>query len=151
MTEVRFYHLRHKKLEDALPTILEKALERGMRIIVMSGDEKQLKNLNSHLWTYQDHSFLPHGMANDGSVSLQPIYLTCEDENPNKADLLISVYSATSEKMADYELCCEVFDGLDQDEVQAARQKWKRYKEAGYKLIYYQQSAEGRWEQKATA
>ena len=39
MTEVRFYHLQRKTLEQALPQLLEKTLERGWRAVVMAGSE----------------------------------------------------------------------------------------------------------------
>ena len=83
MTEVRFYHLQRKTLEDALPQILEKTLERGWRAIVMAGSEERVEALTQHLWTYKEFSFLPHGSARDGDAEHQPIWLTAEDENPN--------------------------------------------------------------------
>ena len=45
MTEVRFYHLQRKTLEDALPQILEKTLERGWRAVVMAGSEERVEAL----------------------------------------------------------------------------------------------------------
>ena len=34
MTEVLFYHLTERKLEDALPPLLDKSVERGWRVAV---------------------------------------------------------------------------------------------------------------------
>jgi DNA polymerase-3 subunit chi len=34
MTEVLFYHLTESKLEDALPPLLDKSVERGWRVAV---------------------------------------------------------------------------------------------------------------------
>jgi DNA polymerase-3 subunit chi len=45
-------------------------------------------------------------------------------------------------------MCCEIFDGRDEDAVTAARSRWKSYKDAGHTLAYYQQNDMGRWEQK---
>jgi DNA polymerase-3 subunit chi len=53
-----------------------------------------------------------------------------------------------SEKVSEYQLCVELFDGNDEAAVVAARERWKTYKDAGHALTYWQQSAAGRWEQK---
>ena len=36
MTEVLFYHLQNMSLESVLPSLLEKSLERGWRVVVQS-------------------------------------------------------------------------------------------------------------------
>ncbi len=52
MTDIRFYHLQQKKLEQALPEILSKALERGMRAVVKAGSKESVEALDAALWTY---------------------------------------------------------------------------------------------------
>lgn len=149
MTEVRFYHLQRKTLEQALPELLEKVLERGWRAVVMAGSEERVEALNGHLWTYGDRSFLPHGSARDGYPQEQPIWLTVADENPNGADVLVLTDGASAGSLASYALCCELFDGRDAAAVAAARQRWTAYKAAGHKLTYWQQTERGGWEKKA--
>ena len=61
MTEVLFYHLQNMPLERVLPPLLEKSLERGWRVVVQTASEERADALDSHLWTYRDDSFLPHG------------------------------------------------------------------------------------------
>jgi DNA polymerase-3 subunit chi len=148
MTEVRFYHLQRTALEAALPPMLEKTLERGRRAVVMAGSEERVEHLVDRLWTYSERSFLPHGSARDGHADMQPVWLTTADENPNGAQVLFLTDGTTSEHVADYELCVELFDGNDESAVQAARARWTAYKAAGHQLTYWQQSAAGRWEQK---
>ncbi|MBT5191635.1 MAG: DNA polymerase III subunit chi, partial [Rhodospirillaceae bacterium] len=53
MPEVGFYHLLHWPLERALPKLLEKALERGHRAIVLAGSKERVDDLNTVLWTYE--------------------------------------------------------------------------------------------------
>ena len=60
MTEVLFYHLQDMSLENVLPPLLEKSLERGWRVVVQSTSEERADALDAHLWTYRDDSFLPH-------------------------------------------------------------------------------------------
>jgi DNA polymerase-3 subunit chi len=149
MTEIRFYHLQRTALEAALPPMLEKTLERGQRAVVMAGSDEQVEHLVDRLWTYRDHSFLPHGSVRDGHAEMQPVWLTTADENPNGAQVLFLIDGATSGHVGDYERCAELFDGNNEPAVQAARERWKVYKAAGHQLTYWQQTPAGRWEQKA--
>lgn len=89
--EVFFYSLDGRRIEDVLPTLLEKILSRHWKAIVRSTSESKLNAINKHLWTYKTESFLPHGAAEDGPAECQPVFLTTEDENPNQADVLILV------------------------------------------------------------
>ena len=41
MTEVLFYHLTESTLEDALPSLLERSLERGWRAAVQTASEER--------------------------------------------------------------------------------------------------------------
>ena len=149
MTEVRFYHLLHRSLEDILPPMLEMTLERGWRAVVMAGSRQRVEALNQHLWTYRKDSFLPHAAAAEGEAAYQPVWLTDRDENPNGANVLFLTDGAVSERSADYARVCELFDGNDADAVSAARGHWKRYKDAGHELSYWQQTGRGGWERKA--
>lgn len=148
MTDIRFYHLQRKPLEQALPEILEKVHSRGLKAVVMAGSEDRVENLNTLLWTYEPNSFLPHGTAQNGHAEDQPIWLTAKDENPNSASVLVLADGAASENVGNYDICCEIFDGTDETAVSAARKRWAAYKDAGHTLAYYQQDARGRWEQK---
>jgi DNA polymerase-3 subunit chi len=148
LAEVRFYHLQKQRLEDALPALLEKARERGHRIVVQAGSPERVKALDSLLWTYRPESFLAHGSGPAASAPDQPIWLTANEENPNTADVLILVDGATAE-VAPYTLCCELFDGNDDDAVAAARQRWTQYKAAGHAITYWQQGERGGWEKRA--
>ncbi|WP_300302613.1 DNA polymerase III subunit chi, partial [Ferrovibrio sp.] len=91
MAELLFYHLTRRRLEQVLPELLEKTLQRGWRAVVKGGSEERIQQLNGDLWTYGRGSFLPHGVKADGFPDKQPVYLTTEDERPNNADVLFLV------------------------------------------------------------
>ncbi|HLO75488.1 MAG TPA: DNA polymerase III subunit chi, partial [Magnetospirillum sp.] len=55
----------------------------------------------------------------------------------------------TPADMGAYARCLDLFDGRDDDAVQAARQRWKSWKADGHELVYYQQTERGGWEEKA--
>ena len=149
MSEIRFYHLVTQSLEQALPAILMKALSGGRKAVVKFAHDKDVHHFNDHLWVYNPDSFLPHGGKGDHEER-QPIYLTASNENPNGADMLVLCNAQTvPENVSDFALCCDFLDGGDDEAVDAARARWKAYKEAGHAITYWQQTGSGGWEQKA--
>ena len=148
-TEIGFYHLHHARLEQALPRLLEIILKRGHRIILMAGSNDRVESLNEHLWTYDDRSWLPHGAKSDGYDSAQPLYLTCEEENPNGADVLVCVDGVEPAFVSSFKRVVDMFDGRDDAAVSRARGRWRGFREQGLALTYWQQSENGGWEQKA--
>lgn len=149
MTEILFYHLTETRLEDALPPLLEKSLARGWRVAVQAGGEERRDALDTHLWTYRDDAFLPHGLAGEPHAELQPILLTSDDARVNGATVRFLVDRAEPPDLQDYERVIFIFDGHDQEQIDAARAHWKRLKADGHALTYWQQTAGGRWEKRA--
>jgi DNA polymerase III subunit chi len=144
MTEIRFYHLTRKSLEQALPELLEKTLERGLKAVVMTGSVERAEALTQILWTYNPNRFLPHGNAKDGNAEIQPIWITAEDERPNGADYLFLTDGAVSTRLSAYVRVCNIFDGNDPDALAAARRRWAEDKKDGHRLSYWQQT-DKRW------
>ncbi|MGH6948379.1 MAG: DNA polymerase III subunit chi [Kiloniellales bacterium] len=149
MTEVRFYHLTRTPLEVALPQMLERTLERGQRAVVQAGSPERVEALNNLLWTYNDHSFLPHGSAADGFAAEQPIWLTAEDELPNRANVLFLTDGVRSSLVEKVDLCAVLFDGGNDAAVSDARAYWRTLQGASHALTYWQQDEAGRWKESA--
>jgi DNA polymerase-3 subunit chi len=150
MTEIRFYHMERQGIEQVLPSLLMKALENGHRILVKAPDEPEAERLNEILWTFRPDIFLPHGTKKDGHSDRQPIFLTSTNDNPNNADVLILTGGTESDSIADFKLCCELLDGRDGEQIEQARARWKKYKDEGHTLTYWQQG-EKSWEKKNSA
>ena len=88
MTETLFYHLERRALEDVLPGLVEKSLERGWRAVIRTDSAERSEALDNLLWTYDDQTFLAHAQSGDGEAARQPVLITVEDENPNGAKIL---------------------------------------------------------------
>lgn len=149
MTEVLFYHLTESRLDDALPPLLEKSLERGWQVVVQTGSEERRDALDAHLWTYRDASFLPHGTDAARHAERQPVILTVSSSNPNAATVRFIVDGAQPPDIAAYERVVFMFDGHDQPQVEDARGQWQRLKAEGHTLTYWQQTDDRRWQRKA--
>ena len=83
MAELWFYHLEHTSLDQVLPGLLTKTLERGWRARVEVGSTERAEALSAQLWTYRDDAFLPHGTAADGHAEAQPILLATDGPDHN--------------------------------------------------------------------
>jgi len=148
-TEVLFYHLEHFPLERVLPSLVEKTLERGWRAVIQAGSIERVEALDNHLWTYRDDSFLPHGSVKDIHAARQPVFLTIDESNPNGAHVRFLVDGADIGAFDGYTRMVVMFDGRDEEALARARAQWKRAKEQGCAVTYWQQSRDGRWEKKA--
>ncbi|MGZ9108419.1 MAG: DNA polymerase III subunit chi [Micavibrio sp.] len=148
MTEIRFYHLNTRTLDQALPEIVQKAFAAGHKILVRAVSDSEVERFNALLWTFRPDSFIPHGSKKDGHGDQQPVWLTAGNDNPNNANVLITTGGLAADSFDGFTLACDIFDGRDESNVLAARDRWKTYKEAGHNLTYWQQTEKG-WEQKA--
>lgn len=149
MAEIRFYHLERQSLDQVLPMLLNKALQNGHRIIVKAPDTKEVERINTHLWTYDPNSFLPHGSNKDEKNTDQPVWITDTDENLNNADVLILTQGRNDENLEGFNLVCDMIDGRNEDTVAQARKRWQSYKDAKHHVTYWQQTPEGKWHQKS--
>lgn len=148
VTEISFYHLQRQRLEIALSRLLERVLAADKRAVVLAGSQERVEALNAALWTHDANSFLPHGAARDGSPEAQPVYLTFEEENPAGAGVLIVVDGVTPAYIGGFERCLDLFDGNDTEAVEAARARWRAYKDGGHEVTYWRQSSSGKWQRK---
>lgn len=147
MSEVLFYHLQSRPLQQILPILLERSLVRGWRALLLAGSEARVEEINAQLWTFREDSFLPHGSSQDGNAASQPIYLTAKYENPNRANVLFLVDGADCEHIAEFHRCVDLFDGNDAEALEAARDRYRRAQADGHSVTYWRQNADGNWQQ----
>ncbi len=155
MSEILFYHLEQRPLEQVLPLLLEKTLERGWKAVIETLDEEQEKALSEILWTYKDDSFLAHNIVSSAKNTLdeeQNILITTNQDNVNGANVRFFVNGAIVRANDEYERLVYMFDGHNSDAVQSARNAWKELskKKIASKniLTYWQQNNLGVWQKK---
>jgi DNA polymerase III subunit chi len=150
MTEIVFYHLKGQTLEQVLPSLLQRSLERGWRVAVQGATDERIAALDAHLWTWRDDAFLPHGTWREAGASDQPILLTTNDDNPNGAAVRFLVEGAPMPgDLTIYQRVVLLFDDDDPEAVEHARMRWTDAKAAGLDVTYWQPDENGRWQRKA--
>jgi DNA polymerase III subunit chi len=147
LPEFRFHHLERRRLDAALPELVEAALADGKRVVVQAGSPEEVAALNERLWTYSDESFLPHGAKADGDADMQPVYLTDEADNPNGASVraLLSGADVSAYIETAYEFILILFDSRDPDALAKARAQWTQVRAAGAAQSYWREGDDGGW------
>ena len=150
MTEILFYHLERRSLEDVLPGLLEKSLQRGWKALVRVDSADRAAAIDSLLWTYDDRSFLPHAQGGDGDASRQPVLITLEEDNANAAQILFVVGGMgldwTGKNLSQFARIVLLFDGRDPAALDGARKNWKEARAAGHDVAYWKESPSGKFE-----
>jgi DNA polymerase-3 subunit chi len=149
VTETLFYHLERRSLDDVLPGLLEKTLERGWRAVVRAESSERADALDALLWTYDDQTFLAHAQSGEGNPKRQPVLITVEDENPNGANVLFLIggtVPASWDAVNDLTRVVLMFDGRDAEALGRARAAWKDAKAAGHDVTYWKETPSGKFE-----
>ena len=149
MTDVWFYHLEKQPLEHVLPRIVAKAIERGLPMVIETTSQDHITKISDMLWAAEDVAFLPHGFEGDGQDEMQPVWLTSGSENPNDSKMRIYTHGAIPSDISMLSRAMLMFDGNDQQALDAARAEWKRHKANGHSVSYWRQDESGKWQDQA--
>ena len=138
---IDFYHLTAKPLEEVLPSICEKLLAGGERLLIVTGD-RQVEPLDRQLWTYAPESFLPHGHSGARDAD-QPILIGSEPAAANGARNIAIADGEWRDEALAFDRIFYFFDGATID---GARAAWKALKDRdGAERHYWKQTEGGRW------
>lgn len=136
---VDFYHLTARPLEQVLPSICEKVLAAGERLLVVAGADR-LARLDEALWTYARDSFLPHGRERP---EVQPILLSAEPDRANGATNIALADGRWRDEALGFERAFYFFDDSGRDEARAAWRALKGRPEVEPR--YWKQDERGKW------
>jgi DNA polymerase-3 subunit chi len=136
-----FYHLTATPLERVLPSICEKVLASGERILVVA-EAALLQRLDDQLWTYDRDAFLPHGRER---AETQPILLSEEPVPANDAVNIALAHGLWRDEALGF---ARAFYFFDNSALDSARGAWRALKgKAEVELRYWKQDERGKWVQ----
>jgi DNA polymerase III subunit chi len=149
MAEVWFYHLDTKPVEQELPGLLQRGLERNIRMAVVSGWAAGLADLSHQIWAHAETAFIAHALPDEPFSDQQAICLCAEDAPPNAAPFRFYVEGAAPVTLEGLSRASILFNGADESAVAAARELWKRFKAEEAVIRYWKQDEQGRWKDQA--
>ena len=135
MAEVAFHSGLADKLGYAC-RLLRKAYRQGLRVQVR-GEPDELARLDPLLWTFEQLEFIPHvrlraGQSADASLQRTPIWLVDPGAAAPSAGVLVNLGPEPAADVAGFERIVELV-GLDDDERQSGRRRWRYYETLGLK------------------
>lgn len=145
--KVDFYHLTARPLERVLPSICEKILADGGRLLIVAADDAQRAGLDRLLWSYSADSFLPHSCLGGGDDEAQPILLAPDVNAANRACHVALADGEWRDDALDFDRAFLFFDDA---RLTPARAAWKALAARDdIDRRYWKQNDQGRWEQAA--
>ena len=137
MTEITFHVNAADKLDYAC-RFLRTTQKKAAKVLVCASPEV-LKQLSSQLWAMTPTEFLPHCVADAAPavIALSPVVLVSDlTDTRFEHDVLLYLGADLPAGFERFERLIELV-GQDSDDLQAARIRWKHYKDRGYALSRY--------------
>lgn len=97
--EANFYQVDEDGIIKSLAPLLLKILEEKKRVIIFCDNQVQINEMDNSLWSYGRNKFIPHVTIFDRNFTFdrQPILISNEERNLNKADYLIFLSEVSKE------------------------------------------------------
>ena len=133
MTEIEFHVNVPDKLHYSC-RLLRKAHRMGTQVVV-TAEPELLAQLDQLLWTFSGHDFLPHCTRNAAPQTLAatPIQLAEQLQGCPADSVLINLGQQLPVHFERFKRFIEVASDTN-DDILAARIRWKHYKDRGYDL-----------------
>ena len=134
MTEVAFHFNAADPLHH-ICRLLRKAVGSGARVVV-TGEPRQLRDLDTALWSFSALDFIAHCDADAGTrmVAASPVLLTQRPDEAPHHQVLVNLGAPVPEGFERFERLIEVV-GVDEDDRIRARSRWKHYADRGYPIV----------------
>lgn len=141
--QVDFYQLTRDPAEKVLPTLAQRVLDSGGRLLVVS-NSAQLDAISAALWTWKANSFLAHAKAGGGDDSIQPILLSSEPVAANDAKFIALADGLWRDEALTFDRIFNLFPPSQTDD---ARTAWRSLGEREDVERRYWKQDGGKWVQ----
>lgn len=153
MTRIDFYILPEAGGTEAVVAaarLCDKAVAQGRSLYVMAPEPASLDALDDLLWTQRQGSFIAHERAQrTAPVAPLPTVLLGDGEPPEGwHDVLLNLGTSVPSFFSRFERVLEIVPG-DATSRAACRERFKFYRDRGYELKTFEQTADGGWVAKA--
>lgn len=134
MTEVRFIQLERQEKALHLCRVAERHFSQGRRVLVVVDDENRAMTLDRFMWVWDKGSFLPHAQDNGALDCLdEPVVISSKEQNPNQAKVLIMGSPCSLTFVSHFEIVYDFAETFDSDLAEAARERFRTYRNHGFK------------------
>ena len=136
MTRIEFVKLERPEKARHLCELAEEFYLNGERVLVMVQDDNQGVTLDQFMWTWKKAAFLPHAYDNGSQECFdEPVVISIREENPNGAGVLIAGRPCSIDFVRHFRLVIDFADLYDEQLRDAARERFREFREAGFAPI----------------
>lgn len=139
--EINFYQI-DDVLYKSIAGLLVKIIEDKKKALIYSTNLDLINQINEGLWSFSKTKFLPHASFNDNqNPERQPIFITNQEENSNKANFLIMLEKTDDNFLNNFE---KIFYFFDDSNLKESKQLWRYYKKQNINLNFFKK-IDGKW------
>ena len=120
--------------------VVRKHYQAGHPVVVYSRDKPLLERFDQMLWGVAPTAFVPHVFADDPLAAQTPVLLTSAPPVARPEAWLLNLDTQCPPGCEQFERVLEIVS-QDENETQAARERWKQYKADGHEIQAHDISA----------
>ncbi len=132
MLQIDFYVIQEQSPYAFACRVIEKAYQKGHQVWVETDSVEQAKQLDDLLWTFNDISFIPHGLA-DSEKTTHQVTLNPQINRPHHNDILINFSSTVPNFYTDFQRIIE-FVSNDEQWRAISRQHFQYYRDQNFEI-----------------
>jgi DNA polymerase-3 subunit chi len=132
MTRIDFYFNADDKV-DVARKLAAKVYLSGKRALLYATDARVVGELDASIWTRDKLSFVPHVRCGHPLAKETPILIGADADALGAADVLVNLTAERPSSFGRFERMIELV-GRDEPDREAARQRYRFYKERGYEI-----------------
>jgi DNA polymerase-3 subunit chi len=142
MTSVDFYFNAADRLQVAC-RLAGKALAQRKRLLIYAPHAETAQQIDRLLWTWPATGFVPHCRAGEALAPDTPVLIAAEADAATGCDILLNLGQETPPAFERFERLLEVV-ARDEAGRQAARERFRFYRERGYRVAHHDLAGERR-------
>ena len=135
MTDISFHVHLPDKMRYAC-RLLRKAVSQGSRVCVV-GEAPLLHQLDALLWTFSPLDFVPHCLADASPQQLEASAVVLGLPEEQELPVVVNLGRQAPAGFEKFQRLIELV-GSDDEDIQAGRQRWKIYKQAGLEPVRHE-------------
>lgn len=136
MPAVDFYILESSSEQARLSLackLVAKAYTANQRVYVQCADQTSAETFDALLWSFDDISFIPHGLTESQTTDDTPIMIGWQASTRNNADILLNLHPNIPDNTEHFERILEIVSA-DPDCKKICREHYKAYQAQDFPL-----------------
>jgi len=109
----------------------------GHRVVIHTRSAEEARHVDRLLWTFQEQSFVPHGLLGECESEITPILIGDAEQAHDEHDVLINLAMEVPTFFSRFSRLAECVDNDDVART-ASRERYRFYRDRGYPLSLHE-------------